>query len=122
MLSKKFFLTGLVVIFFLLFVVGLRLWWFPKFVVENQQSQYHFRASSLQGAVYLWKVGYWPELKTIKVIYTSDQQHGYLLKSGTTDQVMMSMSAEKTATIVTVNIPVFNRCFIFTKLCSIIDA
>jgi len=29
---------------------------------------------------------------------------------------------EKTATIVTVNIPVFNRCFIFTKLCSIIDA
>jgi len=93
----------------------------PRLSVHDNSALTDIRLSYVGYVLYLWKSDYFSQIKALELIFTDEVHKGYSIKSADGSEMML-MSAEKTAKIVTVNIPVFNRCFIFTNLCSIIDA
>jgi hypothetical protein len=96
----------MVLILGLVFLLGAlgALWATPKFDVVNNFPLKQFKLSTLAGAVYLWKAGYWPEINRVKVIYTSEQQKGYILKNGADGQVTQSLWMERKGRTATVYI------------------
>jgi hypothetical protein len=70
-------------------LLSLGLWLcLPKVEVVNQLSFKQFQLSTLGANLYLWRSGYWPQVKRVSITYTAEPQKGYGLKGSDGAEVL----------------------------------
>lgn len=67
----------------------------PSIKVDNQLDFNTFKLSPLGSRLFLWRTGYWKQMKDIAIVYTDQISPSYILSNSSTGKEIMSMGIER---------------------------